>query len=150
MLTEYLGAGAMIQSHLLRVLAVTSAKRSENLPDVPTVAELGYSNSDVVGWYGLDAPGGTPAPIIDTLYKAAARAVLSPDVVKRLKDEGAIPVGSTPGRYHAFFMKDLKKWQAVAKKSHISLDLKHDEMKKELHDKYVMTQALRRALKLSQ
>ncbi|TCT09644.1 Bug family tripartite tricarboxylate transporter substrate binding protein [Paralcaligenes ureilyticus] len=122
MLTEYLGAGAMIRSHSLRVLAVTSAKRSENLPDVPTAAELGYSNYDVVGWYGLDAPVGTPALVIDALYKAAAKAVLSPAVVKHLKDEGAIPMGSTPAHYRAFFMKDLERWQAVAKKSHISLD----------------------------
>jgi len=86
------------------------------------VAELGYPNYDVVGWYSLDAPAGTPAPIVDKLYRAASKAVLSEAVVEHLKHEGAIAVGSTPDAYRSFFRKDLAQWKAVAKQSHIQLD----------------------------
>lgn len=122
MLTNYLGAAPMIQRGAFRILAVTSKQRAANLPDVPTVAELGYPSYDVVGWYSLDAPVGTPAPIVDKLYRAASEAVLSKAVVEHLKHEGAIAVGSTPDTYRDFFRKDLAQWKAVAKQSHIQLD----------------------------
>jgi len=122
MLTNYLGAAAMIQSHKFRILAVTSTERSDNLPDVPTMAELGYPDVEVLGWYGLDAPAGTPADIVETLSKAAAKAVSDPDIVKQLHNQGVVTVGSTPAEYHAFFDKDLARWKKVARDSNISLD----------------------------
>lgn len=122
MLTNYLGAAAMIQNNSFRILAVTSAQRAKNLPDVPTVTELGYKGYDVVGWYGLDAPAGTPTDVLDTLYKAANKAMLSKDVVAHLAKEGTIAVGGSPAEYRQFFEHDLRQWQAVAKQSNISLN----------------------------
>jgi tripartite-type tricarboxylate transporter receptor subunit TctC len=122
MLTNYLGAAAMIQSHRFRVLAVTSARRSSNLPDVPAIAELGYPGFDVVGWYGLDAPAGTPPDVLKKLADAARQAVKDPAMLKHLEDEGDTPVGSTPTEYQTFFQKDLDRWAKLARTSNISLD----------------------------
>lgn len=122
MLTNYLGAAAMIQNQSFRILAVTSAQRAKNLPGVPSVAELGYKDYDVVGWYSLDAPAGTPKDVIDILYKAANKAMLSKEVSAHLAREGTTPVGSTPAEYRKFFEGDLRQWQAVAKQSNISLN----------------------------
>lgn len=122
MLTNYGGAAAMIQNKSFRILAVTSTQRAKNLPSIPSVAELGYPSYDVVGWYSLDAPAGTPKEIINILHKAANEAVLSKDIAMRLEQEGTTPVGSTPAEYRKFFEKDLHRWQTVAKQSNISLN----------------------------
>jgi len=122
MLTNYLGAAAMIQSNKFRILAVTSKERSAVLPDVPTMAELGYPNVEVLGWYSLDAPAGVPADIIDTISRAAAKAMSDPEMVKHLRTQDVVVVGSTPSEYRVFFDNELAKWKRVASQADISLD----------------------------
>jgi tripartite-type tricarboxylate transporter receptor subunit TctC len=105
------------KSGLLRMLAVTSAKRSALLPDMPTVAESGVPGFDAVLRYGLVAPAGTPRPIIERL-NAALRGVLdSAEVRNRLAIEGAEPLPSTPEEYAADIDHEETQWSKVIKAS---------------------------------
>jgi tripartite-type tricarboxylate transporter receptor subunit TctC len=105
------------RSGLLRMLAVTSAKRSSLVPDMPTVAESGVPGFDAVLRYGLIAPAGTPRAIIDRL-NAALRATLASDEVRnRLAVEGAEPLPSTPEEYAADIDREETQWSKVIKAS---------------------------------
>jgi tripartite-type tricarboxylate transporter receptor subunit TctC len=105
------------KSGLLRMLAVTSAKRSSLVPDMPTVAESGVPGFDAVLRYGLVAPAGTPRPIIERL-SAALRATLASDEVRsRLAVEGAEPLPSTPEEYAADIDREETQWSKVIKAS---------------------------------
>ncbi|MGE0559938.1 MAG: tripartite tricarboxylate transporter substrate-binding protein, partial [Burkholderiales bacterium] len=103
-----------IKSGKVRGLAVTSAKRSTLLPQLPTVAETlpGFSAS---GWYGLLAPAATPKPIIARLNAEAVKALRSPDVVAKLTSQGAEPVGNTPEEFTAFIRSEIDKWANLVK-----------------------------------
>jgi tripartite-type tricarboxylate transporter receptor subunit TctC len=102
---------------LLRMLAVTSVKRSALVPDMPTVAESGVPGFDAVLRYGLVAPAGTPRPIIERL-NAALRATLASDGVRsRLAVEGAEPLPSTPAEYAADIDREETQWSKVIKAS---------------------------------
>ena len=106
---------AHIASGRLRALAVTSAKRTPLLPDVPTVAETGLPGYEVVLHYGLLAPAGTPRPIVDRLNRELRAVVDSEEVRKRLATEGADPLPSTPEEYAADIDQEETKWSAVVK-----------------------------------
>ncbi len=103
-----------IKSGKVRGLAVTSAKRSALLPDLPTVGETlpGYSAS---GWYGLLAPAGTPKPVITRLHAEAVKALRAPDVVDKLSSQGAEPVASSPDEFAAFIRSETDKWANLVK-----------------------------------
>jgi tripartite-type tricarboxylate transporter receptor subunit TctC len=103
-----------IKSGKVRGLAVTSAKRSALLPDLPTVGETlpGYSAS---GWYGLLAPAGTPKPVITRLHAEAVKALRAPDVVDKLSSQGAEPVASSPEEFAAFIRSETDKWANLVK-----------------------------------
>jgi tripartite-type tricarboxylate transporter receptor subunit TctC len=103
-----------IKSGKLRALAVTSPKRSEALPDVPTVAEAGLPGYDSTQWYGVLAPAGTPREIVARLHDEIARALRDADVGKRLAADGAEPVGSSPEEFAAFIRSEGEKWAKVA------------------------------------
>jgi tripartite-type tricarboxylate transporter receptor subunit TctC len=103
-----------IKSGRLRALAVTSAKRSEALPEVPTIAESGLPGYDSVQWYGVLAPAGTPREIVARLHAEIARALRAPDVRERLAADGAEPVGSSPEEFAAFIKSEIDKWARVA------------------------------------
>ncbi|WP_132580385.1 Bug family tripartite tricarboxylate transporter substrate binding protein [Paralcaligenes ureilyticus] len=96
--------------------------RAEVLPDVPTMTELGYPNVDVLGWYDLDAPSGTLVDIISTISKAAAKAVSDAEIVKHLREQDVVVIGSTPAAYRTFFDNDLSKWKRVAEEANISVE----------------------------
>jgi tripartite-type tricarboxylate transporter receptor subunit TctC len=99
----------------LRALAVSSAKRAPQLPNVPTVAESGFPGYSAITWNGLMAPAGTPAPIIDKMAAEIARATKDPKFVARLATLGADPLGNTPQEFAALIAADLKLWaEAVA------------------------------------
>jgi len=112
-----------IKAGRLRALAVTSAKRSDALPDVPTIAEAGaesgLSGYESAQWYGVLAPAGTPAEIVNRLYGEVARALRAGDVRERLAADGAEPVGSTPAEFAAFIRAEIEKWARVAKAARI-------------------------------
>jgi tripartite-type tricarboxylate transporter receptor subunit TctC len=108
---------ANIAEGKLRGLAVTSAKRSSLLPDVPTIAEAGVAGFEASLYYGLVAPAGTPRPIVDRLNKALRDALASEEVRKRLATDGAEPVPSTPEEYAAHIDQDETKWSKVVRES---------------------------------
>jgi tripartite-type tricarboxylate transporter receptor subunit TctC len=102
---------------LLRMLAVTSAKRSTLVPDMPTIAESGVPGFDAVLRYGLVAPAGTPRPIIDRLNRALQATLTSEEVRNRLAVEGAEPLPSTPEEYAIDIDQEEAQWSKVIKAS---------------------------------
>jgi tripartite-type tricarboxylate transporter receptor subunit TctC len=108
---------ANIAEGKLRGLAVTSAKRSTLLPDVPTIAESGIPGFEASLYYGLVAPAGTPRPIIDKLNHALRTALASDEVRKRLATDGAEPTPSSPEEYAAQIDREETKWSKVVKDS---------------------------------
>jgi tripartite-type tricarboxylate transporter receptor subunit TctC len=105
-----------IQAGALRAIAVGSPQRMAAIPDVPTIAESGLPGLEIVQYYGLVAPAGTPQPIIDRLNTELRRIVTSDDMKKRLLDAGGDPVVSTPEEYAQNIQREEGKWQAVIKK----------------------------------
>ncbi|MEI7784540.1 MAG: tripartite tricarboxylate transporter substrate binding protein [Betaproteobacteria bacterium] len=100
------------KSGAIRVLGVTSTKRSSAMPDVAPIAESvpGY---DIGTWHGLFAPKGTPAPIVDAMSRAMAAALAEPAVRSRLLDLGLDPVGSSPQEFSAFFQSEIRRWREL-------------------------------------
>ena len=103
-----------IKSGKLRALAVTSGKRSQALPEVPTVAEAGLPGYDSTQWYGVLAPAGTSRAIILRLHGEIVRALRDPEVGRRLEADGAEAVGSSPEEFTAFIRSETEKWAKVA------------------------------------
>jgi tripartite-type tricarboxylate transporter receptor subunit TctC len=108
-------AAPLIKEGKLRALAVTSAKRSPEFPDVPTTTEAGFAGQESDLLIGLAAPAGTPKPIIDKLQKEVVRIVALPDVKQRLDTLGFTPVASTPEVFAAQIRSDLETWSKVVK-----------------------------------
>jgi tripartite-type tricarboxylate transporter receptor subunit TctC len=110
-----------IKSGKVKGLAVTSAKRSALLPELPTIAETlpGYSAS---GWYGLLAPAATPRSIIARLHTEAVKALRAADIVERLSSQGAEPVGNTPEEFTALVRSEITKWANLVKVADMRAD----------------------------
>ena len=104
----------------LRGIAVTSAKRSPALPNVPTVAESGLPGFDVIAWFALYAPAGTPKPIVDKLIAAAKTALESPDVKAKFASFGAQAGTLFGSDLGAFQHKEVERWGKVIKDRHIT------------------------------
>ena len=109
----------LVRSGKLKALGVTSAKRSSQLPDVPTIAESGYPGFDVVNWYGVLAPAGTPSHAIARLNEEITHIVSSPDTKERLVSYGLEVLVSTPQEYAAFRKSDLAKWARIIKETNL-------------------------------
>ncbi len=122
MLNNLLASSSLIKSKKLNVLAVTTAQRSNALPEVPTLLELGYANLEVVGWYGIFLPGKTPKEIILKLSEAIKRVIQNPDILARLNQDGALPIASTPSEFKDFFIADKNRWLQLSKKIHLEMD----------------------------
>ena len=99
----------------MRALAITSAKRSPLLPEVPTFAEAGLPAFEISLRYGIVAPAGTPRPIVEKLNQALATALASEDVKKRLATEGAEPQPVTPQDYAAIIDREVSMWTDLVK-----------------------------------
>ena len=112
---------AHVKSGRLRPIAATGPKRAELLPDVPTMKESGV-DMDVVVWYGVLAPAGTPVPIINRLNSIVVKALNMPDMRERLSNQGAEPVGNTPDESAAQLRADIAKWAKVIKATGAKLD----------------------------
>ena len=111
-----------IKQNKLRALAVTSAKRVDDLPDVPTINESGYKGFDVVTWFGILAPAGTPKDVVARLNAEFNKALQLPDLRKKLGDEGADAAGGTPEQFAALIKDDMVRWGKVVKESGAKLD----------------------------
>lgn len=112
----------LITSGRLRALATGSPKRLQQLPDVPTLTEIGIREGDVDMWYGVLAPKGTPTDIIDRMNKEISLALRSPAIAKSFEAQGMVPASSTPAEFHALIVKDDKRWRRLVERAHISAD----------------------------
>jgi tripartite-type tricarboxylate transporter receptor subunit TctC len=106
----------------LRAFGVSSGKRSTVAPEVPTIAEAGLSGYEVVQWFGVLAPGGTPGDIITKVHAALVRTLQDASVRERFVSDGAEPVGNTPEQFAAVIRADLARWARVIKAARIKLD----------------------------
>jgi tripartite-type tricarboxylate transporter receptor subunit TctC len=104
-----------VKAGRLRALAISSAKRSAAVPELPTVAEAGMPGYEAGTWFGLFAPAGTPREIINRLSGEIVRIVGTPDMKARLLEQGADAVTSTPEQFRAFVKSELAKWSEVIK-----------------------------------
>ena len=111
-----------IREGKLRALAVTSGTRSEQLPEVPTVAETVVPGFEMGAWQGVVVPAGTPTPIIDKLNAEIRRALQSPEMTKQLKAQGAQALGSTPQEYATYIKSEIARWGEVVKEANVKLD----------------------------
>jgi len=114
--------GAHIQSGKLRPIAVTSSKRLESLPDVPTIAEAGQKGFDMGSWQAVFAPAGTPKPIVDRLHAEIMKIVATSEVQERLKSFGMLPSSMTPAELGDYQRTEVAKWAEVIKAAGIKAD----------------------------
>lgn len=114
-----------IKSGKLKALAVTSAQRSAAVPDLPTIAEAGgaqLAGFEATSWFGLLAPAGTPADIVNRVQQETAKALGSPALKDRLQAQGAIPSGNTPAEFARLIEAETKKWAQVVKAAGAKVD----------------------------
>ena len=111
-----------VRSGKLAPLAVTTAKRSPELPNVPTIAEAGVPGYEATSWFGMFAPAGTPAPVLAKLNAAIVKVLAQPDVKKKINEQGAEVYSETPEQFAAFIQAESVKWGKVVKESGASLD----------------------------
>ncbi len=104
-----------IKSGRLRVLGTSGTRRSAVLPDVPTISESGVPGYEAHNWWGLLAPAGTPAPVIEKLHKDLTRVLASRETEKRFETEGAEVVRMTSAEFGGFISAELVKWSRVAR-----------------------------------
>lgn len=114
-------AWSHVKSGKLRAIAVTSDKRSETAPDLPTIAESlpGYA---VNSWMGVLAPAKTPQAIITKLQTELVRVLKMPEIKEKLAQQGAEPVGSTPAEFDQTIKSELKRWEYVIREAKIKID----------------------------
>jgi tripartite-type tricarboxylate transporter receptor subunit TctC len=113
---------SQIRGGELRALAVTGAKRSDALPDVPTVAEQGLENFVATTWYGVLVPAGTSRAIVDTLNKAINAELGTPSVREKIGLEGGLTIGGTPEHFAGVIKADTGKWAEVVRASGAKVD----------------------------
>ncbi|MFM2066269.1 MAG: hypothetical protein RLZZ584_1178 [Pseudomonadota bacterium] len=122
----YLSSVPTLLGHIkqgkVRALAVTSARRVDDLPEVPTINESGFKGFDAVTWFGLLAPTGTPKDVIARLNAEFNKALQNPELHKRLSDEGADPAGGTPEQFAALIRDDIPRWGKVVRDSGAKID----------------------------
>ena len=122
MVSSVPSAMAQIKAGKLRPLAVTSIKRSSSLPDVPTVAELGYKDFDVSTWYGLFAPAGTPQAVVTQLNREVNKLLATKEMQAAIHDQGAEPQSMTPEAFSAIVKSDYQKWKGIVHASGATIE----------------------------
>ena len=111
-----------IKAGKLRALAVTTPKRSPALPDVPTLDETGLKGFNLGTWFGVLAPGATPAPIVERLHREIARIVASPDFRRKMEEIGADPIGGTPAQMARQIKDDTERFAKLVKDAKVTLE----------------------------
>jgi tripartite-type tricarboxylate transporter receptor subunit TctC len=111
-----------IKAGRVRVLGISSAKRSPQLPDVPSVAEAGVPGYDVINWFGLLVPAATPKPIVTKLHEAVVKVLNTPEVKSQLETQGYDPVGNTPAEFGKFLREESDRYAKVVKQSGAKVD----------------------------
>jgi tripartite-type tricarboxylate transporter receptor subunit TctC len=119
MFSNALTAKPQIESGAIRALGVSTRKRSEAMPNLPSIAEAGVPDYEATQWYGLVAPAGTPAEIVARLNAEVTKALRTQDMQDKLAGDGAEPVGTTPAEFAAHIKSELEKWAGVARAAKI-------------------------------
>jgi tripartite-type tricarboxylate transporter receptor subunit TctC len=114
-LSSLIQAIGHFRSNKLRALGVSTAKRSDILPEVPTIAEAGVPGYETQNWWGIAVPRGTPQPVIQRLNQETAAILKSPEIEKRLRGEGAEPVLKSPEELGKYVLAEMDKWVKLAK-----------------------------------
>jgi tripartite-type tricarboxylate transporter receptor subunit TctC len=112
----------LIQAGKLRPLAVTTPGRSAAIPELPTMQEAGVARYEVVGWYGVLAPAGTPPTIVQKLNREIVRSLRLPDVGEKIAAEGSEPVGNTAEEFGAHIKAEVEKWRDLIQKTGIKTE----------------------------
>ncbi|HWI14628.1 MAG TPA: tripartite tricarboxylate transporter substrate binding protein [Burkholderiales bacterium] len=120
MFTSLNQSNQLIDAGRLRLLAVTTTRRSPAVPDIPTMQEAGVKGYAVESWYGLAAPAAVPAAIIDKYNREINRILKLPDVAERMATDGATPAGGTPVQFGAYLRSEVDKWRRTIKASGIT------------------------------
>ena len=115
-------AMAQVKAGKLRPLAVTSAKRSTSLPDVPTVAESGFKGFDMSTWYGLMMPAGTPAPVVNQMNDAVNKLLATPEMQKAIQDQGAEPLAMTPEAFTQQLQRDYQGMEKIVRDAGVKIE----------------------------
>ncbi|ARP94553.1 Bug family tripartite tricarboxylate transporter substrate binding protein [Bordetella genomosp. 13] len=116
-------AAPLIKSGKLRALAVTSAQRNADFPQVPTLAEAGFPGLDYYVFYGVVAPAGTPPETIGTLNREINRTLATPEMKKELADKGVeVRITGTPAEFDAFLAAERAKWRKVIQETGVTID----------------------------
>ena len=111
-----------IKQGKLRALAVTSTRRVDDLPNVPTISESGYKGFDASTWFGMLAPARTPKDVVARLNAEFNKALQQPELRKKLGDEGADPAGGTPEQFATLIKDEALRWGKVVKESGVRID----------------------------
>lgn len=111
-----------VRAGKLRAIAVTTPKRAEQLPQVPTIAESGVPGYDATSWFGLFTNAGTPAPVVAKLHAALVKVLAQPDVKKKIAEQGGQPYSESPEQFGAFIQAESVKWGKVVRDSGASAD----------------------------
>jgi tripartite-type tricarboxylate transporter receptor subunit TctC len=121
--TSPVAAQPLVKAGRLRQVAVTSARRFAPLPEVPTIAEAGYRDIDIVSWWGLLGPAGMPRAIVARLHAEALRAMNAPETRDRLSAQGAsVMTNRSPEEFGSFIRSEIEKWGRMVKASGARLD----------------------------
>jgi len=110
----------LVREGKLRAFAITSRKRSPQIPELPTMEELGFRGFDATAWFGLMAPAGTPKPILDKLYQETTKVLAMPDVRTRLEGLGLQLVGNTPAEFTELVRTETPAWGKVIRDAGIA------------------------------
>ena len=121
-LDNYTTAQSFVAQRKLNALAFTSAKRQKQLPDVPTMMELGVKDFEGYLWMGIVVPAATPRPVVDKLTTAARRASSAPDTLARFDKDAVEPVGNTPAEFRALIAREIGQWRELAKQTKITVE----------------------------
>jgi tripartite-type tricarboxylate transporter receptor subunit TctC len=120
--SDMAGLLPFVQSGQLRALGVTSARRSADLPDLPTLAESGVPGYDATSWYGILGPAGLPPAIVARLNAELKKIVLSPAMTEKFKTLGIEAVTGTPQEFATYIRSEMEKWRAVVRAADIKVD----------------------------
>jgi tripartite-type tricarboxylate transporter receptor subunit TctC len=111
-----------VQAGKARAVAITGAKRSAALPEVPTVAEAGFPGADFISWNGVHVRAGTPKTIIESLNGELNRVLKLSDVQEKMAGLGLDPVGGTSDRFASFVHQDIAGWAKVIRESNVRVE----------------------------
>ena len=111
-----------IRSGGLRAIAIGAPERAPTAMEVPTTTELGIPELQAENWYGMVAPAGTPAPIVERLNQIATEAMRDPAVKEKLAIQGATLVGDSPAHFHAFIESEIARWAKVIKDAGVTTE----------------------------